>query len=169
MHVPQIRCQLGEFSFDIEPGAIPLDQCADSKSVSQIMQPRAATVILGRYPQAELLGYLGESVSSCTSGNPASTLGDEEGRSWCPGKEASSSFGVLFQCVYSRWVTCHMARLPKLRPPDVKDSTIVVDVQLVQAEGFVHSHPRCHQQTEEGRKREPAESLARRKLLGTAK
>src|SRR3974377_2533759 len=99
MRVPQIRCQLGEFSFALQPGAIPLDKCADSKSVSQIMQPRAATVILGRYPQAELLGYLGESVSSCTSGNPASTLGDEEGRSWGRGEKGISGFGGLFDFV----------------------------------------------------------------------
>ncbi len=56
MDVSQIGGQLGKLSFDIEPGTIPVDQCADSKSVSQIMQPRAATVILGRYAQAELLG-----------------------------------------------------------------------------------------------------------------
>ena len=54
-----------------------------------------------------------------------------------------------------------MARFPKLRPLDTKDSTIEVDIRLVQAEGFVHSHPCCYQQTEEGRERTPAESLAR--------
>jgi hypothetical protein len=32
--VPQIGGQLGEFSFDIEPGAIPADQGAGGKSVT---------------------------------------------------------------------------------------------------------------------------------------
>ena len=159
--MPQIRGQLGKFSFDIEPGAIPVDQCADSKSVSQVMQPWAATVILGRYAQAELLGQLGEGISSRLSGNPVSMLGDEEGWSWWCGIETTSSFGILFQCIYRGGMNWHIARFPKFCPLDTKDSTIEVDIRLVQAEGFVHSHPRCYQQTEEGRKRAPAESLAR--------
>jgi hypothetical protein len=42
--VPQIGGQLGEFSFDIEPGAIPVDQGAGGKSVSQVMQPWTAAI-----------------------------------------------------------------------------------------------------------------------------
>src|SRR5215469_3321780 len=132
------------------------------------MQPWAATMILGGYAQAELLGQLCEGVASCISSNPAATLGDEEGLSWWYRKDATSSFGIPFQCVYRGGMNWHTARFSKLRPLDMKDSTIEVDIRLVQAECFVHSHPCCHQQTEESPKRAPAESLARQKLLAIA-
>jgi len=55
----------------------------------------------------------------------------------------------------------HVTRFSKLRPPDVKDSEIELDILSVQTEGFVHPHPSRHQQTEKSRKRVGAESLAR--------
>ena len=54
--VPQIGGQLGEFPFHIEPGAIPVDQGAGGKSMSHVMQPGTATMTLGRYAEADLLG-----------------------------------------------------------------------------------------------------------------
>ena len=62
MDVPQIGGQLGEFSFNIEPGAIPVDQGAGGKSVSHVMQPGTAAVTLGGCAEADLLGQLGEGV-----------------------------------------------------------------------------------------------------------
>jgi hypothetical protein len=55
MDVPQVGGQLGEFPFDIEPSAIPVDQGADGKAVSQIHQPwTAAAPSLGWYAKADL-------------------------------------------------------------------------------------------------------------------
>jgi hypothetical protein len=152
--VPQIGGQLGKFSFDIEPAAIPEDQSADGKSVSHIMQPWTTAVALCWHAEAELLGELGEGVSSRRSGNPPPTLGDEEGWSrWC-GKEATSSFGVLFQSLYRGRMNGDITRFTKLRSLDMKGSTIEVDIRSVQAENFVRAR---------------AESLARGELLGSTK
>ena len=168
--VPQVGGQLGEFSFDIEPGAIPVDQGADGKSVSHVMQPWTAAVTLGRCAEAELLGELGEGVSSrpLRESDHRARRRKNARSGWCR-KEAISSFGVLFQSLYRGGMNRHVTRFSKLRPPDVKDSAIEVDIRSVQAEGFVHPHPRRHQQTEESRKGAGAESLGRGELLGSAK
>jgi hypothetical protein len=79
--VPQVGSQLGEFSFDIEPGAIPPDQSVGSISVSHVMKPWTTAVPLGRYAETEMLGQLGEGVSRSPLCNPATPLRDKECRS----------------------------------------------------------------------------------------
>jgi len=43
-----MRGQLGEFSFDVDSGAIPVDQGAGGKSMTHVLQPRTVAVTLGR-------------------------------------------------------------------------------------------------------------------------
>ena len=109
MDVPQIGGQLGEFSFHLESGAIPVDQGAGGESVPQIMQPGAATVTLSGPAKAQLLRQLGEGVSRHPLGGPAAPLGDEERRSARCRKEAISDLGVLFQSVYGGGMNRHVA------------------------------------------------------------
>ena len=171
MGVPQIGGQLGEFSFDIEPGAIPVDQGAGGKSVSQVMQPWTAAMSLGlnRYAEAQLLGQLGEGVSRCVPCNSSPALGKEErGSGWCR-KEAIPRFGILFQCDHGGGMNRHVTRFSPLAPPDVKDAAIEVDIRSIQTQGFANPHPGHRQQTEKSRKRAGTKSLRRGKLLGLAK
>ena len=95
--VPQIGGQLGEFSFDIEPGAIPVDQGAGAKSMTHVLQPGTVAVPLGRYAEADLLRYFGEGISRHAFCDPSTVLADEKCRNqWC-GENAVSDFSVLFQ------------------------------------------------------------------------
>jgi len=80
VNVSQVGSQLGEFSFDIEPGAIPLDQGVGSISVSHVMKPWTTAVTFGRYAETEMLGQLGEGVSRSPLCNPATALRDKERR-----------------------------------------------------------------------------------------
>ncbi len=73
--------QFGKLSFDIKASAIPLDQGACGESMAHVMQPWTATVVLGRYAQADLLRYLGKVVLRRCSRNPPPAFRDEESRS----------------------------------------------------------------------------------------
>jgi len=158
-----------KLSFDIEAGAIPLDQRACGESVSQVMQAWTATVMLSRYAQAELLRQLGEGVLRRLSGNASPALGDEERRSGWRGNEAISGFSVLLQSRYCGGMNRHIARFSELSPPDVEDSEIEVDIGLIQTNGFIHPHPGRRQQTEKSCKCAGTKPLGRGELLGLAK
>ena len=56
MYMPEIGCQLWEFPFDIEPGSVPMDQRASSKSVTHIMEPWTMAMALRDGTETELLG-----------------------------------------------------------------------------------------------------------------
>ena len=57
MHMPEIRGQFWEFSFDIDPGSVPIDQRASGKSVAHIMEPWTMAMALRDGAEAELLLY----------------------------------------------------------------------------------------------------------------
>jgi hypothetical protein len=42
----------------------------------------------------------------------------------------------------------HIRRFSKLRPPDVKDSALEINLHSVQAESFVHPHSGRYQQAQ---------------------
>src|SRR5215470_18563060 len=151
MHVPQIGGQLGEFSFHVEPGTIPVDQGASRESMPHVMEPGTATVALGGCAEAQLLRQLGEGVARDPLGDPATPLGDEERRSDRCRKDAISGLGVLFQSVYRGGMKRYVTRFSKLRPPDVKDSALEVDIRAIQPKGLVDPHPCRYQQTEKSR------------------
>src|SRR6266705_2749444 len=73
--------QLGEFSFDIAPGAIPVGQGAGGEPVPHVMQPRTVAATLGAGAEADLLRQLSESVMHYRSGNPLPAFAEKERRS----------------------------------------------------------------------------------------
>jgi hypothetical protein len=167
--VPQVGGQLGEFPFDVETGAIPVDQGAGGESMTHVLQPGTAAGAFGWGAEAELLGHFGEGVSRHVACDQAAVFGDKERRSERCGKKAISGFGVLFQSLYSGSVNRNIPRFSELRPSDVKDAELEVDVGPVQTQGFVHPHSCCYQQAEKGRVGVGAESLGRGELLSSAK
>ena len=84
MDVPQIGGQLGEFSFDIEPGAIPVDQGAGGKSVA--LMPISALATACRIPD------YAESLSNTSAG----------------GARTVFSFGII-RALPGRPTVCHPA------------------------------------------------------------
>jgi hypothetical protein len=140
MDVPQVSGPLGEFPFDVEPGAIPVNQAAGGESMTHILQPGTAAVTLGSGAAADALGYLGERVSRYPFGNAPTLLGDEEGGKERCGEKAISGRGVLFQSRDGRRMNRKVTRFPELRPPDVQDAKLAVDIGSVQTPGFVHPH-----------------------------
>ena len=71
MPMPQVGGQLGEFSFDIDAGTIPVDQGAGGKSMTHVLQPWTVAVALGKCTEADLLRQLGEGVLHCRVVYPA--------------------------------------------------------------------------------------------------
>ncbi len=63
----------------------------------------------------------------------------------------------------------HIARFSELRPPNVKDSALEIDILSAQTQGFAHPHSCCHQQAKKCRIGVGAESLGRGELLCSAK
>jgi hypothetical protein len=112
---------------------------------------------------------LGEGVARPPLTDAATPLGDEERRSERCRKDAISGLGVILQSVYRGGMNRHVTRFSKLRPPDVKNSAIEVDILSVQTQGFVDPHSRRHQQTKKSRIGASAESPGRRELSGPAK
>src|SRR6266566_7878218 len=96
-------------------------------------------------------------------------LGDEKcGSEWCREKTISD-FGVLFQSLHCGRMNRHITRFSKLRPPDVEDSALEINVHSVQAQSFVHPHSCRHQQAEKSRLGAGAKSVGRGELLSSAK
>src|SRR5438034_10868940 len=63
----------------------------------------------------------------------------------------------------------HIALFSELRPPNVKDSALEIDILSAQTQGFAHPHSCCHQQAKKCRIGVGAESLGRGELLCSAK
>ena len=83
MDMPEVGGQLGEFSFDIEPGAIPVDQGADGKSMSHVH----ATVDRGRdfsWPVREgrFVGTAWQTYELRIPGNPSDRVRRERTPEW---------------------------------------------------------------------------------------
>src|SRR6266550_76584 len=167
--VPQVGGQLGEFPFDVAPGAIPVDQGAGGESMTHVLQPGTTAGTFGWGAEAELLGHFGKGVSCHVACDPAAVFRDKERQSERCRKKAISGFGVLFQSLYSGSVNRNITRFSELRPSDMKDAELEVDIGPVQTQGFVHPHSCCYQQAEKGRIGEGAESLGRGELLSSAK
>jgi len=127
--------------------------------LSHVMKAWTATVTLGRYAEAELLGQLGEGVSRCPSCKPLAALGDEESRGGSCSKNVISGFSVRFQSVHRRGVNRYVPRLSKFRASYVKDSEIEVDIFSIQTDSLAHPHTGYRQQAEQGCERPSAEPL----------
>src|SRR5437588_147425 len=169
LDVPQVGGQPGEFPFDIEPGAIPVDQSTCGKSMTHVLQPGTVVTALGWRSEADSLRQFGESVFRHRTGNPAPAFGKKErGGGWCR-KDAVSIFGVLFQNLYGGRMNRNITRFSKLRPPDLKDSEFEVDIRSVQTQSFVHPHSCYQQEAEKGRIGARAEPLGGGELLRMAK
>jgi hypothetical protein len=84
MDMPEISGQFGEFSFGIEPDAIPVDQGADSKSMA--IMPISALETACRVPD------YAESLSNTSAG----------------GARTVFSFGII-RALPGRPTVCHLA------------------------------------------------------------
>ena len=136
--------------------------------MTHVHQPWTVAATLGPCAEADSLRQLGEGVVGYRSGNPAPAFGEKKrGRGWC--RNDVSSFGVLLQSFYCGKMNRHITRFSKLRPPDVKDAELEVDIRPVQTQGFVHPHPCRHQQAEKGRIGVGTETFGRGELLSSAK
>src|SRR6516165_12433524 len=63
----------------------------------------------------------------------------------------------------------HIARFSELRPPDVKDALIEVDIRSIQPNDFIDSHSGRYHEAEKSCKSASTEPLGGRELLGLAK
>ena len=96
-------------------------------------------------------------------------LGDEKCRNeWCR-KKAVSGFRVLFQSLHRGRMNRHITRFSKLRPPDVKDPALEINMHSVQTKSLLHPHSGRYQQAEKSRIGAGAKSLGRGELLSSAK
>ena len=53
---PRYVASFGSLAFDIDSGAVPIDQCPRGESVSHVMQPRTASVALALAGRADRSG-----------------------------------------------------------------------------------------------------------------
>jgi len=144
--VAQVRGEPRQPGLDVEPGAVPIQQCVHGEAMAQVVEARPAGpgAEAGGADQAQE-GEVDVLVVKTGAGS-----GDEEARAARGAEGAISEPTVRGQRGARGGMERHQAGLAEFGVADPQDTGDGITVRLIQCEGFADPEPGGGQQAEEG-------------------
>lgn len=115
----EVRSELRDFPFDVDPCSVPLNESPCCKAMSHVVQPGTATVAAAfqRSAKPDLARDLGEVVSSCPLGDARTTFRKKEGPDGRAGDNSFPLSSVVREDLTGGFMYRDKPRLTEFCPP----------------------------------------------------